>query len=152
MRTFLLLLLASAMLPGADHSIGAWKLDVTQSKVDPPPVPYKRLAMVAKAAPNGVTLTVSGELLDGSPVTAVMTLPYDGTPVHFEGKGLPYDTVAAKQVDADHFIYERWKQGGSYHQVVKTEISADGKTRVQMGTGMGADGKPHESTLVFRRQ
>ena len=136
----------------ADRSLGTWKLDVAKSKVDPPPVPYKSLTMVADAASGGVKLTVTGELLDGSPVSATMTLPYDGTPVHFTGNGLPYDTVAAKQLDASTFTYERTKAGGAYHQKVRTVISKDGKTRTQRGSGPGADGKPHKSTLIFRKQ
>ena len=81
-----------------------------------------------------------------------MTLPYDGTPVHFAGKGLPYDTVAAKQIDANTFLYERSQEGGAYRQTVHTVISSDGKTRTQKGTGTGSDGKPHESTLIFHKQ
>lgn len=137
---------------GADSSIGTWQLDVAKSKVNPPPVPYKTLTLVEEEAQGGATLSLTGELPDGSPVRASMTFLYDGKPVHFTGGGLPYDTIAARRLDSKTVIYERSKTGGLYNQKVSTVISKDGKTRTQKSSGMGADGKRHESLLIFHRE
>ena len=86
---------------GADNTLGTWKLKPEKSK---PPAGQSRitsLTVVREGASSGAKVTVKGEREDKSKIDASYTATYDGKDVTVSGAGLPYDTLAIKQVDAN---------------------------------------------------
>jgi len=68
------------------------------------------------------------------------------------GSGLPYDTLALKQVDADTVTDTRSKKGGKYKGTGKFAVSKDGKSATLSTKGTGADGKPFEGITAYDKQ
>src|SRR5215471_6264387 len=98
----------------ADNTLGTWKLNPDKSK---PPAGQSRitsLTAVREASGDGVKVTVKGEREDKSKIDASYTTKYDGKDVSVSGSGLPYDTIAIKQVDANTLTDVRSKTGGTY--------------------------------------
>ena len=60
----------------------------------------KSLIVVRVAAEDAVNVSVKGERENGSKIAVSYTAKYDGKAVKIWGSGLPYDTLALKQVDA----------------------------------------------------
>ena len=57
---------------------------------------------------------MKGEREDKSKIDVSYTAKYDGKEVTVSGSGLPYDTIAIKQVDANTLTDVRSKKGGTY--------------------------------------
>jgi hypothetical protein len=137
---------------GADNSIGRWKVNIAKSTYSPAPMPLKSYAVVRRAAPGGVMVTITGERTDGTAINARYTANYNGSEATVDGSGTPYDTMAIKRVNANTFTYEAKQSNGKYHSSGKTVISKDGKTMTSTTTGTDSDGKPMSMTLVYEKQ
>lgn len=142
----------SAIASGADNTIGTWKLNVGKSKMAAGQSPITSLTQTREAIDGGSRQTVKGERADGSKINGVDVVKYDGKEVPVTITGVPYDTVAAKQIDANTFTAERTKKGGKYHTTARTVVSKDGKVMTVTSKGTDADGKAITSVLVYDKQ
>ena len=152
LRTALALALITAGAFCADNTLGTWKLNPDKSK---PPAGQSRitsLTVVREAAGDGVNVTVKGEREDKSKIDVSYTAKYDGKDVAVSGSGLPYDTVAIKQVDANTLTDVRSKKGGKYKGTGRFVVSKDGKTATLSTKGTGEDGKPFAGTTAYEKQ
>ena len=150
----LALLFVSAVASAAgDNTIGTWKFDTAKSVQAPGLSPIKTLTVVRTAASGGgVETSIKGEREDGSKVETSYTGKYDGKEVTLTGPGLPYDTVALTQVDANTVTDHRTKKGGVYVADGRFTVSKDGKTATLEVKGTGPDGKPFTSKSVYTKQ
>ena len=135
----------------ADNTLGTWKLNPDKSK---PPAGRSRitsLTIVREASGDGVKVTGKGEREDKSPIDTSYTTKYDGKEVTISGTGLPYDTIAVKQVNANTLTDVRTKKGGTYKGAGRFVVSKDGKTATLSTKGTGADGKPFTGMTVYEK-
>jgi hypothetical protein len=146
------MLAIAAIAFGADNTLGSWKYNTAKSKSAPGVSPITSAMVTYEAADGGVKTTAKGERADGSKIDTVATAKYDGKEVPVTGTGLPYDTVAVKQVDANTVTSERSKKGGKYRATVRTVVSKDGKTMTATTKGTGADGKAFKAIVVWDKQ
>ncbi len=136
----------------ADNTLGTWKLNAAKSKTAAGQSPIKSLTVVRAAAGDAIKVSVKGDREDGSKIDVSYTAKYDGKPVTMSGSGLPYDTLALKQVDADTVTDTRSKKGGKYTGTGKFAVSKDGKSATLSTKGTGADGKPFEGNTAYDKQ
>src|ERR1051325_10481406 len=95
----------------ADNTLGTWKLNPAKSK---PPAGQSRitsLTVVREASGDSVKVPVTGEREDKTKIDVSYTVKYDGKEVPVSGSGLPYDTLAIKQLDANTFDRREDKEG-----------------------------------------
>jgi hypothetical protein len=153
LQVFALVSVAAMSAVAADNSIGTWKRNPEKSKYTPmPPNPFKTQTIVREAADGGVKVTSKGQRADGTPAETTYTLKYDGKPAAVTGTGSQFDTISAKQIDANTFMSETRKTGGKYHTTGKIVISKDGKTMTNTSKGTDAEGKPISFTIVYDKQ
>jgi hypothetical protein len=136
----------------ADNTIGTWKLNAAKSKPLPGRSPITSETQTIEAIDGGVKITTKGERADGSRIDVVSTVKYDGKPVSLKGTGIAYDTVAARQVDANTVTEERTKQGTKFHISARRVVSPDGKTMTVTQTGTDTDGKPATAVVIWDKQ
>ena len=136
----------------ADNTLGTWKLNPEKSKPAAGQSRITSLTVVSEASGDGVKVTVKGEREDKSKIDASYTVKYDGKEVTISGSGLPYDTVAIKQVNADTLTDVRSKKGGTYKGTGRFVVSNGGKTATLTTKGTGADGKPFSALTVYDKQ
>jgi|KBSSwiStaDraftv2_1062776.scaffolds.fasta_scaffold1826714_2 hypothetical protein len=136
----------------ADNTLGTWKLNPEKSQPPTGQSKITSLTVVREAAGDAVKVTVKGEREDKSKIDVSYTAKYDGKDVLVSGSGLPYDTVAIKQVNANTLTDVRSKKGGAYKGTGRFEVSKDGKTATLSTKGTGADGKPFSGKTVYEKQ
>ena len=136
----------------ADNTLGTWKLNPDKSKPAAGQSRITSLIAVREAAGDTVKVTVKGEREDKSKIDVSYTAKYDGKDVAVSGSGLPYDTLAIKQVDANTLTDVRSKKGGTYKGSGRWVVSNGGKTSTLTTKGTGADGKPFGGTSVYEKQ
>jgi len=136
----------------ADNTLGTWKLNPEKSQAPAGLPKITSLMVVRTAAGDAVKVTVKGEREDKSKVDVSYTAKYDGKEVTLSGSGLPYDTLAIKQLNANTLTDVRTKKGGPYKGTGRFEVSPDGKTATLTTKGTGADGKPFASKTVYEKQ
>jgi hypothetical protein len=151
-KVLIVLALAGVAAFGADNTLGTWKLNVEKSKYTPAPFPYKNLTVVRDASGDGVNVTITGETANGAGVDYSYAAKYDGTASAVTGKGMVYDTISVKQVDANTLTDELKKTGGSYHVTGRTVVAKSGKTITLTRKGENGDGKPTLMTFVLEKQ
>jgi hypothetical protein len=151
-RALAVLAITAVAALGADNSIGSWKVNIAKSKYTPAPIPVKSLTSVREAAPNGVKVTVTGELADGAAINATYTAKYDGVAVAVTGSGAPYDSISIKQVNANTLTYEAKQTNGKYNASGRTVISKDGKTMTTTAKGTDTNGAAMTLKLVYDKQ
>ncbi len=134
-----------------DNSLGTWKLNTEKSKYTPEPRPVTSLTLTAEAADDGVKMTATGEVADGTAFNATFTLKYDGKDVQVTGN-VPYDTISAEQVNANEFTFQSKKTGGPFRSKGRIVISKDGKTMTMTDEGTDSQGGAFTSTSVYDRQ
>jgi hypothetical protein len=137
---------------GADNTLGTWKLNAEKSKAPAGQSKITSLIITREASGDGVKVTGKGEREDKSKIDISYTTKYDGKPVTVTGSGLPYDTVAIKQVDANTLTDVRSKKGGTYKGTGRFVVSNDGKTATLTTKGTGAGGKPFTGATVYEKQ
>jgi hypothetical protein len=152
LRTMFAMLAIASFAFGADNTLGTWKYNTAKSTQARGISPITALTTTWEAASGGVKITAKGARADGSKIDTVILAKYDGKEVPVAGTGLPYDTVAFTQVDANKLTAERTKKRTKYHGTVQIVISADGKTMTQTTTGIGADDKTLAATAVYDKQ
>ncbi len=143
--------ITATVMFGADNSIGTWKRNVAQSKVNAASKnPIKSETMVNEAIEGGVKTTVTGERRDGTPIHISASLKYDGK--DYPVIGANWETASGRQVDANTFNFEYKKSDGKYHVTGHTVISKDGKTMTETLKGTNSEGKPIDIVQVYDRQ
>ncbi len=150
-KALIVVAISTAVLFGADNSLGTWKLNIGKSKYTPAPMPLKSLTVTREASDGGVKQTTTGEQTDGTAINASYTAKYDGTEVHVTGNA-PYDMIGVKQVNANTFTDQRSKMGGPYKATGRTVISNGGKTMTMTAKGTNGQGKEFTSTFVLDKQ
>ena len=143
---------AAVAAPEPDPLLGTWKLNPDKSKGPAGQSKLTTLTVVREAAGDGVKVTGKGEREDKSKVDITYTAKYDGKEASVLGSGLPYDTIAIKQIDANTLSDVRSKKGGMYKGTGRWAVSNDGKTATLTTKGTGADGKPFSGTTVYEKQ
>ena len=136
----------------ADNTLGTWKLNPEKSQPPAGQPKITSLIVVREAVGDAVKVTVKGEREDKSKIDVNYTAKYDGKDVIVSGSGLPYDTVAIKQLNANTLTDVRSKKGGTYKGTGRFEVSKDGKTATLSTKGTGADGKPFVGKTVYEKQ
>jgi hypothetical protein len=134
---------------GADTTVGTWKLNAAKSKFTGSYV-VKSQTDVREATPDGVKVTRTGQLADGTAVKGSFNYKYDGK--EYPATGLQFDVLSVKRVDANTVTFDVKKTGGKYYVTGQNVVSADGKTMTQTAKGTDAEGKPISSTVVFDKQ
>jgi hypothetical protein len=137
---------------GADSSAATWKFNAAKSKTTSTN-PIKSQTDVREARPDGgVKVTRTGQFTDGTPNEGTYSYNYDGKEYSTGDKGLPFDTISVKRIDANTTSWEVKKTGGKYQATGQNVISKDGKTLTQTSEGTSAEGQPEASTNVFDKQ
>jgi len=136
----------------ADNTIGTWKMNPAKSKTPAGQSRITSLTVVREASGDSVKVTVKGEREDKSKIDVSYMAKYDGKDVAVSGSGLPYDTLAIKQVDANTLTDVRSKKGGKYKGTGTFAVSKDGKTAILTTKGTGEDGKPFTGTTAYEKQ
>ena len=135
----------------ADNTLGTWKFDPDKSKGAGGLARITSLTVVREASGDGVQVTAKGEREDKSKIDTSYTAKYDGKEVSVSGSGLPYDTIAIKQINDNTLSDIRSSKSGMYKASGRWAVSKDGKTATLTVKGTGADGKPFTSRLVYEK-
>jgi hypothetical protein len=148
--------LTATAVMAADNFSGTWKLNVAKSKYSPDPAPKSGTTKI-EATADGFKIVAEGVNWEGKKTHVEYTPKFDGKDypekVLLDGKPDPSgaDMVSVKQID-DYAYESTTKLKGKTLVVTKNMFSKDGKTRTQTATGMNAQGKPVNNTVVYERQ
>jgi len=142
----------AAVAFGADNTTGTWKFDAAKSKGATGVSPIKTLMVTREDTGDMVTTSGKGEREDGSKIGFSYSAKFDGRDVAVTGAGLPYDTIALKQVNDNTVTSVNSKKGSSYKANARFVVSNGGKTATLTIKGTGADGKPFTSVSVYQKQ
>lgn len=144
------MLVSPAVGQPADSWIGTWKLNVVKSKYSPGPA-VKSSTVTMVAAEGGVRQTVESVPASwGLPTKRETQVIFDG--MDHPVKGNPdADTSAYTKID-NHTYQVVSKKGGKPTLTSRVTISADGKTRTVVQTGVNAQGQQVNNVLVYERQ
>jgi hypothetical protein len=145
-----LVALASVQLFAQSNPLfGTWKLNLAKSKYTGMPAP-KEMTRIVEADGDSVKYTNSGIAADGSPISFVFTVKFDGKDYPITGKA-PFDadTIAIKRV-TDSSYDATLKKGGTVVSTTKVAVSKDGK--VTTVTGKGVVDPSKSSVAVYDKQ
>jgi len=132
--------------------IGTWKLNVAKSKYGTAQPPQSQTRTVV-AQGKGAKITFEGVAADGSKIAYSYSTLYDGadSPVAGVGQANGADTIAIKQIDSNN-VTATLKKAGKVVATTRTSVTKDGKTTTIESQGVGADGKPRNTTSVYDKQ
>jgi hypothetical protein len=150
--TFAIVLASTMAAFAADNTLGTWKYNSGKSSHAPGVSPITDLTVTREASGGGVMITAKGQRADGTKIDSMSNAKYDGKPVTVTGTGTAWDSAALKRIDDNTITEERTKQGTKYHTIVRSVVSADGKTMTSTAKGTNADGKPVTTRTVFDKQ
>ena len=148
--------LTATAVMAADNFSGTWKLNVAKSKYSPDPAPKSGTTKL-EATADGLKIVADGMNWEGKKTHTEYTPSFDGKDypdkVLLDGKPDPNgaDMISVKKID-DFTFETTTKLKGKTLTVTKNVISKDGKTRTQTATGVNAQGKPVNNTVVYDRQ
>jgi hypothetical protein len=137
---------------GADNTLGVWRYNASESKLPAGMSPIRNLVLTREGIDAGAKISAKEDRADGSKLDTTTTVRYDGKKVAVTGTGLRWNTTAITQADANTLVEERWMTGTTYHSIVHTVVSADGKKTTSTASGTGADGKAFTAIIVFDKQ
>jgi hypothetical protein len=153
----ILIVAASAtVVLAADNFSGTWKLNVAKSKYSPGPAPQSGTTKL-EATTDRLKIVADGVNAEGKKTHTEYTVKFDGKDypdkVLLDGKVDPNgaDMISIKKID--DFTYESTtKLKGKVLAVTRNVVSKDGKTRTQTSTGVNAQGKTINNTVVYEKQ
>jgi hypothetical protein len=128
-----------------DPFIGTWKLDVANSKYEPPPVPYK--SQIITIEPSGNIKVATVELTGKT--TVVSFIPQEGKEVAVSG--LENMTVTQRRLDSAT-IEHTYKASGNTMGVSKIVTSKEGKALEITSTGTNEKGRSWKWVELYNRQ
>lgn len=144
------LMMTTAGLLAADSSVGTWKWNAAKSKTNSTNPVKSRTDVYEATADGGVKVTRTEQRADGTSYNGSYTFKYDGK--EYPAKGLQFDTVSVKRIDANTTTGVVKKTGGKLNQTTQSVYSADGKTKTATTTGTDAEGKSVTATFVYDKQ
>lgn len=132
----------------ADPNLGTWKLNESQSKIEPG---FPRTTTVIyEAAGDRVKATFDGIGYQGEATHGVWLGKFDGK--DYPVVGDPYAEMRSmKQID-DHTLELTIKKGGKVTLTGLVVIAGDGKTRTLTTKGADAEGKGIQRIFVYDKQ
>jgi hypothetical protein len=129
--------------------IGTWKQNLDKSKYNPGPLPRSNTLYWTQDGQN-IRDTNQGTDAQGNPTTGVIMINFDGQP--HPSTGFPnWDAVALTRVDADTFIFARFKAGKLVGAGTGL-LSQDGKAMTITSTGIDANGRPYTNFSIYDKQ
>ena len=136
--------------PRVDSSLGTWKF-IPENSSSTSSNPLKSRTEVVEAAPGGWYRVTRTDLrADGTSLQYSYTFKYDGK--EYLVVGALFDTIAQTRLDANTTTFEVKRTGTPYHMKGRFTISEDGRTRTQVESGIGLDGKAAEVRRVYEKQ
>ena len=141
---------ASVALPAQaqDQGIGTWRLNVSKTTMSPGPKPVS--STVTIEASDGGIKQVTEQSLGLGASKSEFTARFDGQDYPIRGNPNA-DVVALKRVD-DRSYEVIGKKGGKVTITSRVTLSADGKTRTVVQTGVDAKGQKVMNTMVYDRK
>ncbi len=141
---------ASVALPAQaqDQGIGTWRLNVSKTTMTPGPKPVS--STVTIEASDGGIKQVTEQSLGLGASKSEFTARFDGKDYPIRGNPNA-DVVALKRVD-DRSYEVIGKKGGKVTITSRVTLSADGKTRTVVQTGVDAKGQKVMNTMVYDRR
>ena len=141
-------LVSSAQVP--QSALGTWKLNVAKSQYSPGPAPKSQITRIESVAGGGTKMSVDSVDAAGKSIHNEIATMFDGKEAEWKGAAAP-TTRAYSRIDDRTF---QWVEriNGKVGVSGRSTISADGKTRTNVATGTGVDGKPVKNTTVLERQ
>jgi hypothetical protein len=134
----------------ADNSVGTWKYNPAKSTPGSSNS-FKSRTDVREATPDGgQKVARTEESATGVSSNPTFTYKYDGK--DYAATGTQFDTISAKQVNANTATWEVKRADGKYHQKGKNVVSKDGKTLTQTFKGTDLKGMPVHGTNVYDKQ
>lgn len=141
-------LILAAQVPQA--AIGAWKMNVAKSSASPGPLAKSQNVRIEAAPGGGTKLTVDGVDGTGKPIRNEIVTRFDGKEAEWKGAAAPTTRAYTRIDDRTYQWVER--VNGKVTTTGRSTVSPDGKTRTNVTTGTGADGRPVNNTTVYERQ
>jgi hypothetical protein len=141
------------VLAQSDPHIGTWKLNISKSKITPPPTnppPQSVMRTYEAFEGDGIKATFVNVSADGKKTTSTYS-------AHFDGKDYPYtgettlNAIALKRVDAYTWAATN-KVGGKVVNTGTNTVSKDGKTLTWSYKGTNPQGQPTSGVQVFEKQ
>ena len=141
---------ASVVLPAQaqDQGIGTWRLNVSKTTMSPGPKPVS--STVTIEASDGGIKQVTEQSLGLGASKSEFTARFDGKDYPIRGNPNA-DVIALKRVD-DRSYEVIGKKGGKVTITSRVTLSADGKTRTVVQTGVDAKGQKVINTMVYDRK
>ncbi|HVG85124.1 MAG TPA: hypothetical protein VM820_11415 [Vicinamibacterales bacterium] len=141
---------ASVALPAQaqDQGIGTWRLNVSKTTMSPGPKPVS--STVTIEASDGGIKQVTEQSLGLGASKSEFTARFDGKDYPIRGNPNA-DVVALKRVD-DRSYEVIGKKGGKVTITSRVTLSADGKTRTVVQTGVDAKGQKVMNTMIYDRK
>jgi len=143
-----MLSLANGASAQTDPNVGTWKLNIAKSNYNGGSVP-KSSTVVVESAGQGIKVTGTTALGDGTTRTINYTVNYDGKDAAVTGTP-DYNTVSMTRTGNTTKGVRR--RGGKRAQTFTIVVSADGKTRTTTTAGTDAMGKKVNTVQVYDRQ
>ena len=131
-----------------DQGIGTWRLNVSKTTMSPGPKPVSSTVTI-EASDGGIKLVTEQSLGLGASISE-FTARFDGKDYPIRGNPNA-DVVALKRVD-DRSYEVIGKKGGKVTITSRVTLSADGKTRTVVQTGVDAKGQKVMNTMVYDRK
>ena len=148
--------IAGAAQAAADPQVGTWKIDLVRSKYVTAKLPKASEAVVTPYGGDGagVTLNVHMVSADGQPMRIRYSARYDGKPYPRTEEGVgatPGQVVTLRKVSdrtVERKVFLDGKPGGTETWT----ISADGKTRTVVQSGVDLKGAKIDNLQIYVKQ
>jgi hypothetical protein len=133
-----------------DPNLGTWELNLATSRFDPGPPPLRATEVIEPWDTDGVKMTLTLVVVDGTRFVGVVHAHYDGKDSPIANFPIA-DTIAYSRVDADTLAYTVKKDGRAF-DLGTIVVSNDAKTRTVLAAGANANGQTVNDVRVFDRQ
>ncbi len=148
MKLLSLTLLAATALVAMDSPfLGTWKLNADKSSFGPDAPKLMFATLKIEAAGDGVKSSTDAADGQGRADDYMFESPLDGTATKVVN-AKDVDSLALKRVDAHTITGSATKEGAAVYSDRRV-VSADGNTLTVTRSGVTAEGKHYQSTLVF---
>jgi hypothetical protein len=130
--------------------LGTWKMNVAKSTYSPGPAPRSTTShweVVPGGGAKGVVETVDAA---GRSFHYELVTMFDGKEAEYKGASAP-TTRAYSRIDDRTYQYVE-RVNGKITTTNRVTMAADGRTRTQVTTGTGADGRPVNNVTLWDRQ
>jgi hypothetical protein len=142
---------ASSLQAQGNAVVGAWKLNLTKSKLESGPAP-KSLNRKVEAQGDGLKYTFDGVGADGKALSYGFSVKFDGKDYPITGS-MPSgaETISVKRIDANNYE-ATLKKGGKVISTAKVTVSADGKVSTVDSSSTNTAGAKIHDLQVYDKQ